>query len=258
MLHPPNVSRRKGAAVLGSFIDALTWDETTEQISRWASESHSRTVCICNVHVVVSASRSKALLDAVNGADMATPDGFPIALSLRALRFPNQQRIAGPDLMWKLCLLAERTNQRIFLYGSTPDVLALLQKRLAWSFPRLKVAGAISPPFRSLTDEEQTAFNEFINASKPNIVFVGLGCPKQELWMHNQKGRVHAVMVGVGAAFDFHAGAARRAPLWMQRCGLEWLHRLASDPKRLWKRYLVTNSVFVARMTVQLFRSRLL
>jgi N-acetylglucosaminyldiphosphoundecaprenol N-acetyl-beta-D-mannosaminyltransferase len=153
--------------------------------------------------------------------------------------------------MWALCERAEGERLPVVCYGSTDATLALLDARLRAAFPTLKVVME-SPPFRALTAEEDTAAVERINTSGAGIVFVGLGCPKQERWMAEHRGRVNAVMIGVGAAFDFHAGTVQRAPAWMRDNGLEWLHRLASEPRRLWKRYLVTNTLFILGAARQL------
>jgi N-acetylglucosaminyldiphosphoundecaprenol N-acetyl-beta-D-mannosaminyltransferase len=183
---------------------------------------------------------------------MATSDGMPITWVLRKLGFPTQQRINGPDLMWKYCEKAEKDGQKIFFYGSTDEVLALLKARLMATFPALQIAEMYSPPFRELTEIEDAEIVSRINASGAGVVFIGLGCPRQELWMHQHRGKINAVMIGVGAAFNYHAGTTKRAPVWMQNAGLEWLHRLASDPRRLWKRYFVTNSIFIVAITAQL------
>jgi N-acetylglucosaminyldiphosphoundecaprenol N-acetyl-beta-D-mannosaminyltransferase len=171
---------------------------------------------------------------------------------LRRLGFPNQQRINGPDLMWKYCALAQSNHESIFLYGGTPQTLQALQQRLISSFPQLKIAGAYSPPFQASTPQEDAEIVRIINASGSGTVWVALGCPKQELWMAQHRGKVNAVMIGVGAAFDYHASTIVRAPLWMQEYGLEWLHRLNAEPTRLWKRYLVTNTLFIAKAALQL------
>jgi N-acetylglucosaminyldiphosphoundecaprenol N-acetyl-beta-D-mannosaminyltransferase len=176
---------------------------------------------------------------------MTTPDGMPVAWRLRKLGFPCQQRINGPDLMWKYCKCAAQVGQAIFFYGSTKQILGMLQTKLRTVFPALKIAGVYSPSFRELTEEEDQKIVNLMNRSGAKVVFVGLGCPKQEKWMAAHRGRVHAVMIGVGAAFDYHAGMIKRAPLWMQNVGLEWLFRLISEPRRLWRRYLVTNSKFI-------------
>lgn len=187
-------------------------------------------------------------------ADLVTPDGAPVAWMLRRQGVTGQQRINGPDLMWRYCEQAARRNEAIYLYGSSADTLQRLQHRLLHALPGLRIVGAVSPPFRPLTDEELARDIEAINASGAGTVWVSLGCPKQELWMAAQRGRINAVMVGVGAAFDYHAGTIRRAPVWMQRFGLEWFHRLASEPRRLWRRYLVTNSLFIWGAAKQLLR----
>jgi N-acetylglucosaminyldiphosphoundecaprenol N-acetyl-beta-D-mannosaminyltransferase len=244
----PKRPTRQGAAVMGSFIDAFTWEDVLSRITAWGSQHQSRYVTLCNVHSVVTASQDKAFADVIAKADMALPDGAPIAWALRRQGHPQQQRISGPDLMWRYLALAETKGQKVFFFGSTDQTLARLRERLNKSFPALKVVGMVSPPYRELTEAEDQAYVDQINQSGAHVVFVGLGCPKQEAWMQNHKGRVQSVMVGVGAAFDYHAGTIRRAPLWMQKIGMEWLHRLASEPRRLAGRYLVTNSLFLAYM----------
>lgn len=217
----------------------------------WARARASRYVTICNVHVVVSASRDADYREIINGSDMATPDGAPVAWMLRRQGFAGQPRISGPDLMWALCERAAAENLPVYCYGSSEATLALLERRMRQAFPELRITME-SPPFRALTPEEDAAAVERIDASGAGIVFVGLGCPKQERWMAEHRGRVNAVMIGVGAAFDFHAGTVRRAPAWMRDNGLEWLHRLLSEPRRLWKRYLVTNTLFILGAARQL------
>lgn len=241
---PPGHERRL-RRVLGAPIDAIDWEDALARIRLWAQSRESRYVCICNVHSVVTAGQDGDFARVIAGADMATPDGAPVAWMLRRLGFAGQQRINGPDLMWKYCAQAAQRQESIFLYGSSEETLAILQQRLLTAFPGLHIAGAISPPFRVLSAEEDAADVARINASGAGTLWVSLGCPKQEKWMAAHRGRVNAVMIGVGAAFDYHAGTVERAPLWMQQSGLEWLHRLASEPGRLWKRYLVTNTLFV-------------
>lgn len=246
---------RTTGPVLGAQIDALPWDAAMARLLGWALARESRYVTICNVHVVVSASRDADYRDIINGSDMATPDGAPVAWMLRRQGFANQPRISGPDLMWALCERAAAEGLLIYCYGSTEPTLALLEQRLRAAFPALQVTME-SPPFRALSAEEDAAAVARINASAAGIVFVGLGCPKQERWMAEHRGRVNAVMIGVGAAFDFHAGTVQRAPAWMRDNGLEWLHRLLSEPRRLWKRYLVTNTLFIVGAARQLFSGR--
>lgn len=239
--------------VLGARIDALSWDTALERLLAWARQRESRYVTICNVHVVVTASQDLAYRQVINAADMATPDGAPVAWMLRRQGFANQPRISGPDLMWALCERCAAEDVPIYCFGSTAATLGLLEQRLRAAFPALRMKFE-SPPFRALSAEEDAAAVKRINASGAGIVFVGLGCPKQERWMAEHRGRINAVMIGVGAAFDFHAGVVQRAPRWMRDNGLEWLHRLASEPGRLWKRYLVTNSLFILGAARQLLR----
>jgi N-acetylglucosaminyldiphosphoundecaprenol N-acetyl-beta-D-mannosaminyltransferase len=250
-----NKNTRVTGNVLGANIDAMSWNEALDRLLGWARARESRYVTICNVHVVVSASRDAVYREVINGSDMATPDGAPVAWMLRRQGFANQPRISGPDVMWALCERAAVAGLPVCCYGSTEETLTLLKTRLLAAFPALRITME-SPPFRALTADEDVAAVGRINASGAGIVFVGLGCPKQERWMAEHRGRVNAVMIGVGAAFDFHAGTVQRAPAWMRNNGLEWLHRLASEPGRLWKRYLVTNTLFILGAARQLLSGR--
>lgn len=238
----------RGAYVLDSFIDASTWEDTLGRIVSWGAQRQSRYITLCNVHSVVTASQDTAFGTVIRQADMALPDGAPVAWAMRRQGFDKQQRINGPDLMWRYLAIAERIGQTVYFYGSTEATLDKLRTRLAQQFPNLRIAGTLSPAFRDLTAEENQAHVDAINQSGAHVVFVGLGCPKQEAWMAQHRGRIQAVMIGVGAAFDYHAGTIKRAPSWMQKAGLEWLHRLASEPRRLARRYLTTNTTFMASM----------
>jgi len=249
------MTSRTTVPVLKANIDAVSWPDALARVSQWARARESRYVCICNAHSVVTAGLDSEFDAVVAQADMATPDGAPVAWMIRKLGYPAQQRINGPDLMWKYCeLAAKRSDESIYLYGGTPETLQILQGKLVQQFPGLKIAGTESPPFRPATAEEDAQTVARINASGAGTVWVSLGCPKQEKWMAAHRGRVNAVMVGVGAAFDYHAGTIQRAPKWMQNMGLEWLHRLCSEPRRLWRRYLVTNTLFVIGAGGQLLR----
>jgi N-acetylglucosaminyldiphosphoundecaprenol N-acetyl-beta-D-mannosaminyltransferase len=247
---------RQTAPVLGAMIDVVDWDAALERLMIWARGRESRYVCICNVHSVVTALQDAEFGRVVNEADMATPDGAPVAWMMHRMRHAGQQRINGPDLMWRYCEQAQSRAEPIFLYGNSEQTLATLKVKLLAAFPSLNIVGTISPPFRALTPEEDAAIVEQINASGAGVVFVSLGCPKQELWMAAHRGRIYAVMIGVGAAFDYHAGTIKRAPKWMQDCGLEWFYRLASEPRRLWRRYLVTNTLFLLGTARQLLFER--
>jgi N-acetylglucosaminyldiphosphoundecaprenol N-acetyl-beta-D-mannosaminyltransferase len=243
--------------VLGAHISPVSWDTVIEQIQRWGQQHESRYVCICNVHSVVTAARDQHFNSVINEADIATPDGAPVAWALRQFGFKNQERINGPDLMWRYLKKAEELGQRPFFYGGTDDTLAKLMAVIKNEFPNLCVAGAYAPPFRSLADlhnaRETAAEIDLINQSGAHVVFVGLGCPKQELWMAAHSHRINAVLVGVGAAFDYHAGTISRAPLSWQLHGFEWLYRLLSEPRRLFMRYLITNTLFILGLSKQLF-----
>ena len=240
--------------VLGVRIHAVGWDAVLDTIARWSSGRESRYVCICNVHSVVTATRDVAFARVVEEADLATPDGAPIAWMLRWLGRAGQQRVSGPDLMARYCKRAAESGESIYLVGGTELTLELLRAALERGFPGLSIAGAQSPPFRDLTTEDDARMVEEINRSGAGTVWVALGCPKQEAWMAAHRGRINAVMIGVGAAFDYLAGTVPRAPPWQQRMGLEWLHRLTTEPRRLWRRYLVTNSLFILGALRQMVR----
>lgn len=245
-------STRQRGLVFGALIDCLDWAVAVERIRLWATERESRYVCLCNAHSVVTAAQDGDFRRVLNEADMATPDGAPVAWLLRRTGWPEQERINGPDLMWKYLEIAEKCGQAVFFYGSTDVTLNRLRAAVVARYPSLVVSGLYSPPFRALSPQESDEQVRMLNDSGARVVFVGLGCPKQEKWMAAHRGRVHAVMVGVGAAFDYRAGTIKRAPSWMQHNGLEWLHRLASEPRRLGGRYVVTNSIFIVRATAQI------
>ncbi|MFZ2949510.1 MAG: WecB/TagA/CpsF family glycosyltransferase [Desulfuromonadaceae bacterium] len=213
-------------------------------------------VCVANVHMVVEAYKSPVFADVVNDADLVTPDGMPLVKGLKLLYGTNQERVAGMDLLPDLLRAAEQDGQSIFIYGSTDNVLQAMTRRVAAEHPHLKVAGAYSPPFRPLSDEEDCDIVKRINASSANLVFVALGCPKQEMWMAHNKGKINAVMLGVGGAFPVYAGLQKRAPLWAQNASLEWLYRLCQEPRRLFRRYLVTNTTFVLLMLWEMVKSK--
>lgn len=252
--YPPPVPPK--TPVLAAPISPVSFAQAQDCVLAWGRVHESRFVVLANVHVVVTATQEADFGRTVTAADLATPDGAPVAWMLRRLGHADQERVSGPDLMWALLSRCASEGLPVYLYGSTPETLAALQARAAQAFPGLQVAGAESPPFRALKPEEDEAAVQRINASGAGLVFVGLGCPKQEHWMLAHRGRINAVMLGVGAAFDFHAGTVSRAPLWMREHGLEWLHRLASEPRRLWKRYLVTNTLFILLSARQLLLNR--
>ncbi len=210
------------------------------------------------VNLVMSAHEDHATRVAVLGATLAVPDGQPLVWALKALGHSAATRVYGPDLMALHCARSACTEIPIYLYGGrTPQALALLRARLQERFPGLEIAGAYSPPFRALAAEEERRVIADIDGSGAHVVWVGIGQPKQELWMHRMRSRLRApLLVGVGAAFDFHAGLVAQAPPWMGRHGLEWTYRLAREPRRLWRRYARYNPRFVAGFARQYARER--
>lgn len=241
---------RTGALVLNTFIDAMNWSDVITTLLSWGASRQPRAVCLCNVHSAVTALDNTDLADALKASDMVLPDGEPIAWVLRYKGFKRQTRIAGPDLMFKLCEALQYSSAGVFLFGSSEEILRHLQQNLEKQFPGLVIKGALSPSYGDWTQEQESHYIDSINRSGAEIIFVGLGCPRQELWIAKHSRDIPGVLLGVGAAFDFHAGAIQRAPEFMRRIGLEWLHRLILEPRRLWRRYLITNSCFL-RLTVR-------
>lgn len=238
-------------------VDATSYEDATDRVVRWARAGESRYVCIATVHMVMEAFDDPAFRGIVNAADMVTSDGMPLVWGLRLLGVHHARRVYGPELTPVVCARAEREEIPVAFVGGAPETLRLLLERLHERFPRLRVVHAWSPPFRALTVEEEAEATRAINESGARIVFVGLGCPKQERWMSRFRGRIQAPMLGVGAAFDFLAGKKLMAPDVIQRLGLEWLFRLITEPRRLWRRYLKHNPRFVWHFTRQLVRERL-
>lgn len=199
-----------------------------------------------NVHVVVTAKKNKKLQKAINSADMVSPDGMPLVKLGKAAGATCIEKCSGPDMMLKIIENGLDRGYKHYFYGSTDETLNELSKQLKLKYPTIHICGTYSPPFRQLTEEEDQKIIDNINDVSPDCLWVGLGAPKQELWMYHHRGRLkQGVMLGVGAAFDFHAGLLKRAPLWMQKYGLEWLYRLFQEPKRLFRRYFETNLLFI-------------
>lgn len=243
--------------ILGMRVDATSYQHAAEEILRWGSLGESRYVCIATVNNVIEAYDDPAYHRAMDGADLVTPDGMPLVWALRLLGVDGATRVYGPDLTPILCERAAALGIPVGFYGSSPEVLEDLTENLVRRHPALRVAYSCSPPFRPLTLAEDAQVIDSINQSGTRLLFVGLGAPKQEQWMAAHKGRIEAVMLGVGAAFDFLAGRKRQAPNVLQRLGLEWLFRLVNEPRRLWRRYLYRNPRFVTLFTAQLVRQRL-
>lgn len=231
--------------VLGMRVDATSYEDASRRVLRWARRGRSAYVCVATVHMNMEAYDSAAFRRVVNGADLVTPDGRPLVWVLKSLGVKGPSQVRGTDLTTRVVERATHEDLPIGLYGGTPDLLEAFVRILKTRHPKIRVVCQIAPPFRSLTPEEDEAVTDEIVASGARILLVGIGCPKQEKWMAAHAGRVPAVMLGVGAAFDFHTGRVRQAPRWMQVVGLEWVFRLLVDPKRLWKRYAKHNPRFV-------------
>ena len=208
-------------------------------------------ICVSNVHTTVMSFEDPAYCAVQNGGIMAIPDGGPLSSIGRKRGFGNMARTTGPSYLEEVLKISAENGWSHYFYGSTEETLEKLRDTLHEKYPDVSVAGMYSPPFRPLTEEEDEAIVAQINTSGADFVWVGLGAPKQENWMAAHQGRVHGLMVGVGAAFDYMAGNIHRAPKWMQNCNLEWLYRLLQDPKRLFKRYLVTNTKFIWNVCIR-------
>jgi N-acetylglucosaminyldiphosphoundecaprenol N-acetyl-beta-D-mannosaminyltransferase len=210
-----------------------------------AAERSSSYVCLANAHMVVEAHAEAGFRRVVDEADLVFADGMSLVYALRLIHGIRQERLAGMDILGALLAEASRRQLSVFFYGSTPEILNAVSVRTAHDNPSLKISGLYSPPFRPLSAEEESADAKRINDSEAHLVLVALGCPKQERWMARNRGHIQGVMVGLGGAFPVYAGATKRAPVWMQEFCLEWFFRFLQEPKRLWKRYLVTNSKFL-------------
>lgn len=240
---------------MGVPIDVLPFDEAVDTVLAWMADPGSRTAHFCNVHLTVTAHDSPGLLETLERGSLNATDGMPLVWMARRLGVRGD-RVPGPDLMLAVMDRGRALGARHYLYGGAAGVAEALERRLVADLPGVQVAGVFSPPFTpqaKLLDADIAR----IQAAAPDFVWVGLGAPKQEYWVEEARDRLQvAGILAVGAAFDFHSGSKRRAPRWMQRTGLEWLYRLGSEPRRLWRRYLVTNTRFVLLGARQLMRGR--
>ena len=238
--------------LFGVDVSQTCYAEATEIIMQAAKEHRPMLVDHMPVHGLVEASQDAVLNEKIKHFDIVAPDGQQVRRAMnRFFGTGLPDRVYGPELMLRLCRQSEREGVGVYLYGSQPSVLEQLQCNLLRQFPHLHIAGAESPPFRPLTPEEDQAAVERINSSGAGLIFVGLGCPKQEHFAYDHREKIEGVQLCVGAAFDFHAGCKKMAPEWMQRNGLEWAFRLMSEPRRLWQRYLRTNSLFLYKFIQQ-------
>ena len=245
------------ANVLGVGVSALNLDSAVQQIVRALQQKAKGYICVTGVHGVSEAQKDPAFRQILNQAFLNTPDGMPMVWMGRLQGFEDMGRVYGPDLMLRMAEVSASHSFTHFFYGGGPGVAEELRQRLEARFPGLRIVGTFAPPFRALTTAEADELRSLVGGLKPDILWVGLSTPKQEKFMAQYWQELEAtLLIGVGAAFDFHAGRVRQAPRWMQRGGLEWLFRLGCEPRRLWKRYLKNNPLFVFRAVCQLTKLR--
>jgi len=253
----PDASRDRACPsrhVLGMRVDGTNYRETAESIAELVSAGDGGAVYVATVHMVMEAFDDPEFQRIVNSAERVTPDGVPLVWALRLLGVEKAERVYGPSLLPMVCEHARERGLSVGFYGGSQEVLDELVRRIWRRFPGLDVSFAFAPPFRVVSADEDQKMIESIEASETDILFVGLGCPKQERWIAEHRNSLSCVMVGIGAAFDFHAGSKAQAPAWMQASGLEWLFRLCCEPRRLWRRYLYHNPRFLFHFVRQLVR----
>lgn len=221
--------------------------ETVVYIEEHIDELRGKYICVSNVHTTVTGYEEADYRNIQNTAALALPDGKPLSLYSKKHGFPEAERVTGPDLMGEL--FSRDNGLRHYFYGGKEETIQVLSEKLPGEYPSLRIAGMVSPPFRPLTEEEDERELQKMNDAKADIIWIGLGAPKQERYMYEHRGKVNGVMIGVGAGFDYYAGTIKRAPMWMQKLSLEWLYRLMQDPKRLFRRYFATNFKFL-RLTM--------
>lgn len=242
--------------VLGNKIHIVTCKQATDKVIEWSLKNSSYYVCLANAHMIMEAYDSIIFKEILNQSDLTIPDGISIAWCLQILRKAYQNRVCGRDLTWNICAEAQRKKIAVGFYGSEQKTLVALVKNLKKAFPRLDVVYSYSPPFRSLSPQEDKSVLQDLKNSGVQILFVGLGCPKQEYWMAKHKQKFSGVMIGVGAVFDFFSGNKPIPPRWIQDFGLEWLFRLCLEPRRLWYRNLWHSPRFILFLTLSVLDSR--
>jgi len=238
--------------IIGVHVNAISMNDALNALELWISTRQAHYVCVTPAYSVLQGHDDLDLRQIYNNSGLTTPDGAPVTWILGWKGFKNVKRVYGPDFMLAACACSVENTWKHYFYGGTPHVISCLQEELTDRFPGLQVVGADSPPFRPLTPEEDEEAVERIRAAKPDIVWIGLGAPRQDRWMASHLDRLGVpVLVGVGAAFDFLSGCKPQAPVWMRRNGLEWVFRLASEPARLWRRYLLGNPRFLWLLFLQ-------
>jgi N-acetylglucosaminyldiphosphoundecaprenol N-acetyl-beta-D-mannosaminyltransferase len=231
--------------IFNSAVSIGTYKSFIEEIISYAHSKIPSYVCFANVHMVVEAYHDKSFQKLMNEADLVAPDGKPLSVFLKLSEGINQDRVCGMDIMPDLLKQAEASGESVYFYGSTEELLKLITQKAKAEFPALKIAGYYSPPFRALSEKEDQMITKKIREAHPDLVFVSLGCPKQERWMAEHKDKLNACLLGLGQAFKVYAGVEKRLPTWMRNLSLEWAYRLFQEPGRLWKRYMYTNSFFL-------------
>lgn len=250
--------KNKSIEVAGTRVDMVQISEIVAVMNRWIMDkSYHNYIVVSNADTVVRSREDAAMRQAVNSSSLSIPDGISLVLLVRARGVPLKSRAYGPDLMLEFLKASEENGFSHFLYGATEETLEKLVSNIRKSYPKVRIAGSYAPPFRPLTQEEDAKVVDLINHCAPDVLWVGIGCPKQELWMYAHKNRLNVpVMAGVGAAFDFISGVKRQAPAWIRNNGFEWLFRLFCEPKRLWRRYLINNFKFLFYVSKELFSSK--
>ena len=231
--------------IMGVNIAAINMEWLLKYLDQNLTDIKGDYICVSNVHTTVTSYEDAAYRAVQNNGLMAIPDGGPLSSVGRKRGHKNMERTTGPSLMGEIFAVSAKKGYRHYFYGSKEETLELLYQKLTSNYPGIQIAGMYSPPFRPMTPEEDQEIVERINETNPDFVWVGLGAPKQEKWMLEHQGEFNGLMIGVGAGFDYYAGNIKRAPMWMQKSNLEWLYRLMQDPKRLFQRYLHTNSSFI-------------
>ena len=231
--------------ILGVEIAAINMEWLLAYLKNNLKHMYGKYICVSNVHTTVMSYENQEYRQVQNDAWLALPDGKPLSVVCKKRGFDAAARVTGPDLMGQIFALSEENGYRHYFYGSTKETLKVLEGKLRENYPKLQIAGMYSPPFRAVSEQEDAEIVKNINETKPDFVWVGLGAPKQEMWMKEHEDKINGLMVGVGAGFDYYAGNIKRAPRWMQSLCLEWLYRLMQEPRRLFKRYITTNFKFV-------------
>jgi len=243
-------------SVISMGVDVTNLTKALHDVETLSKQGTGSYVCVSNVHMCIEVLDSEDFSNVVNSADLVIPDGKPLSWAQKLLGHKGAEQVRGQDVMNALCAQSGEKSLNIGFYGGSSDALLnAVKAKLLESYPDINITYAFSPPFRPLTPEEDTEVITAINDAEVHVLFVGIGCPKQERWMAEHKGSINCVMLGVGAAYDFIAGEKKHAPRWVQKIGMEWLFRLCSEPKRLWRRYFSTNPRFIWHFSKQYFKT---